>query len=146
MSGILRPIIPYPTGRFSRGTLYRHFVPGYDQHVPPGQKPSAHRSASHYPSADGVSTLGFIHKSEERRILAKHRLVVRRTQAGSLCSIGLPDCRANSQSHPGSYRREPAVTAPRRQSSIGFQPVICSCRRTTPAMCIKLRVEILALS
>ena len=27
------------------------------------------------------------------------------TQAGSLCSIGLPDCRAISQRHPGGYRR-----------------------------------------
>jgi hypothetical protein len=46
MSGILRPIIPYPTGRFSRGTLPRHFVPGYDQPVRPGQKPFSHRSVS----------------------------------------------------------------------------------------------------
>jgi hypothetical protein len=27
----------------------RHFVPGYYRAVPPGQKPSAHRSASRYP-------------------------------------------------------------------------------------------------
>jgi hypothetical protein len=27
----------------------RHFVPGYYRAVPPGQKPSADRSASHYP-------------------------------------------------------------------------------------------------
>jgi hypothetical protein len=31
---------------------------GYYRVVPPGQKPSAHRSDSHYPSADGVETLG----------------------------------------------------------------------------------------
>jgi hypothetical protein len=34
--------------------LSRHFVPGYDQPVPPGQKPFAHRNASHYLSAYGL--------------------------------------------------------------------------------------------
>jgi hypothetical protein len=38
-------------GRFSR-----HFVPGYYRTVPPGQKPSGRRSASHYPSAYGLNT------------------------------------------------------------------------------------------
>ena len=36
----LRPIIPYPTGRFFRGHFPRHFVPGYDRVVPPGQEGS----------------------------------------------------------------------------------------------------------
>jgi hypothetical protein len=36
------------------------------------------------------------------------------TQVGSLCYIGLPDCRAASQSHPESYRRAPGVTTRRR--------------------------------
>jgi hypothetical protein len=35
-------------------------------------------------------------------------------EAGSLCYIGLLDCRAISQSHPGSYRRAPGVTTPGR--------------------------------
>ena len=29
--------MPYPTGRFFRGTLPRHFVPGYDHPVPLGR-------------------------------------------------------------------------------------------------------------
>ena len=33
---LLRPILPYPTGRFFRGRSPRHFVPGYDRIVPPG--------------------------------------------------------------------------------------------------------------
>jgi hypothetical protein len=33
----LRPIIPYPTGRFFGGAFPRHFMPGYDRVVPPGQ-------------------------------------------------------------------------------------------------------------
>ena len=44
---------PVPAGRLNRSQLrsdalwdYRHFVPGYYQPVPPGQKPFAHRSAS----------------------------------------------------------------------------------------------------
>jgi hypothetical protein len=40
-------ITPYPTGRPSFGRRPRHFVPGYDRTVPPGQKPFAHRKASH---------------------------------------------------------------------------------------------------
>jgi hypothetical protein len=35
-----------PPGRGLSASLPRHFVPGYDQPVPPGQKPFAHRSAS----------------------------------------------------------------------------------------------------
>jgi hypothetical protein len=35
------------TGRFFGGALPRHFVPGYDHAVPPGQKPFAHRKPSH---------------------------------------------------------------------------------------------------
>jgi hypothetical protein len=31
-------IRPYPTGRLFLGALSRHFVPGYDRTVPPGQK------------------------------------------------------------------------------------------------------------
>ena len=34
----LRPIIPCPTGRFFRGTLFQHFVPGYDHACPSGTK------------------------------------------------------------------------------------------------------------
>ncbi len=40
-------IIPYPTERFFEGRFPRHFVPGYDRLVPPGQKPFAHRRTSH---------------------------------------------------------------------------------------------------
>ena len=36
------------------GRCPRHFVPGYDQPVPPGQKPFSHRRASHYVSAYGL--------------------------------------------------------------------------------------------
>ena len=36
-----------PPGRGLSASLPRHFVPGYDQPVPPGQKPFAHRRASH---------------------------------------------------------------------------------------------------
>jgi hypothetical protein len=34
---LARPIIPYPTGRSFEGRFPRHFVPGYDRTVPPGQ-------------------------------------------------------------------------------------------------------------
>src|ERR1700733_2085898 len=34
-------IRPYPTGRLFWVTISRHFVPGYDRTVPPGQKPFA---------------------------------------------------------------------------------------------------------
>ena len=37
-----------------------------------------------------------------------------RAEAGSLCYTGLPDGRAISQSHPGSYCRAPGVTTRRR--------------------------------
>jgi hypothetical protein len=47
---------PVGTGYFSHDS--RHFVPGYYRAVPPGLKPFAHRSASHYLSAYGVSTPG----------------------------------------------------------------------------------------
>ena len=43
-SGISFPIIPYPTGRFFRGGFSRHFVPGYDQPVPPGHYSPIFRS------------------------------------------------------------------------------------------------------
>jgi hypothetical protein len=36
-----------PPGRGLSASLPRHFVPGYYRAVPPGQKPFAHRSASH---------------------------------------------------------------------------------------------------
>jgi hypothetical protein len=38
-------------GRGLSTSLSRHFLPGYYHPVPPGQKPFAHRSASHYLSA-----------------------------------------------------------------------------------------------
>ena len=38
--------VPYGTGSFE-GRFPRHFVPGYDQPVSPGQKPFAHRRTSH---------------------------------------------------------------------------------------------------
>jgi hypothetical protein len=47
-----------PPGRGFSAWLPRHFVPGYYQPVPPGQKPFAHRKASHAISAYGVETLG----------------------------------------------------------------------------------------
>jgi hypothetical protein len=37
-------IRPYPTGRFFGWRRPRHFVPGYNRTVPPGQKPFAHQS------------------------------------------------------------------------------------------------------
>ena len=40
------------------GRFPRHFVPGYDQPVPPGQKPFAHRRASHSVCTYVVKTLG----------------------------------------------------------------------------------------
>jgi hypothetical protein len=39
--------VPYGTV-LSEGRFPRHFVPGYDRAVPPGQRPFAHRSASYY--------------------------------------------------------------------------------------------------
>jgi hypothetical protein len=44
--------VPYGTVPFE-GRSPRHFVPGYDRAVPPGQKPFAHRRASNYPGAYG---------------------------------------------------------------------------------------------
>ena len=41
-------IVPLGRGSFPRDS--RHFVPGYYRAVPPGRKPSARPSASHYPS------------------------------------------------------------------------------------------------
>jgi hypothetical protein len=43
-----------PSGTGSLCIATRHFVPGYAQPVPPGQKPFTHRSASHQVSAYGV--------------------------------------------------------------------------------------------
>jgi hypothetical protein len=40
------------------GCCSRHFVPGYDRTVPPEQKATAHRRASHQVSAYWVGTLG----------------------------------------------------------------------------------------
>src|ERR1700730_17128842 len=42
----LRPIIPYPTGRFSRGRFPRHFVPGYDRCCPYGTRWQTFRNSS----------------------------------------------------------------------------------------------------
>src|ERR1700744_3111880 len=39
------PNIPYPTGRFVRGTFSRHFVPGYDRVVPTGRRDFATASS-----------------------------------------------------------------------------------------------------
>ncbi len=55
-----------------------------------------------------------------------------RTQAGSLCYICFPDCRAISPSHPASCRRAPAVATQRRDVRIGYQPVFRSHRATFP--------------
>jgi hypothetical protein len=43
----------------------------------------------------------------------KHPQRANRTQAGAYATF-LPDCRAISQSHPGTYRRAPGVTTRRR--------------------------------
>jgi hypothetical protein len=36
--GFAASIIPYPTGRFVRGSFARHFVPGYDRCCPYGTR------------------------------------------------------------------------------------------------------------
>jgi hypothetical protein len=55
---------PVPEGRGYFPRDCRHFVPGYYRAVPPGRKPSARPSASHYPSAysrrGGSRTLIFL--------------------------------------------------------------------------------------
>jgi hypothetical protein len=45
-----------------------------------------------------------------------------RKQAGSLCSIGPPDRRTISQSHPGSYAVRYSTTPPLRYSTLGSRP------------------------
>ena len=42
----LRPIIPYPTGRFFEGHFARHFVPGYDRCCPYGTRWQTFRNSS----------------------------------------------------------------------------------------------------
>jgi hypothetical protein len=44
----------HPAGTELSASLPRHFVPGYYQPVPPGQKPFAHRKASYRVSIYGV--------------------------------------------------------------------------------------------
>jgi hypothetical protein len=46
LPGILRPIIPYPAGRFSRGTLSQALRAWLRSACPSGTKPFFHRSAS----------------------------------------------------------------------------------------------------
>jgi hypothetical protein len=55
-------VLTTSSGRFNRPARRgyfphdsRHFVPGYYRAVPPGQKPFAHRIASYYLSAYGVT-------------------------------------------------------------------------------------------
>src|ERR1700722_5621987 len=44
-----------PSGTELSASIPRHFVSGYDQPVPPGQKPFAHPRASHSVSAYGFN-------------------------------------------------------------------------------------------
>jgi hypothetical protein len=60
--------------------------------------------------------------------LGKRRSIGRKNTGWKPMLHCFPDCRAISQSRPGSYRRAPGVTTRRRKVALGFQPVFCSYR------------------